>query len=524
MRAATPKQMNQLDSITINELGIPGIVLMENAALRVIEVIEETLGELKGKKVIVFAGKGNNGGDAFAVARHLFNQGVQAEVFLACPKQQVEGDAKLNLDILSRMGVPFTEVENKAGLGAIQSRLAAADLIVDGLLGTGIRGEIQGLMKEIIDCINMSGKAVISIDIPSGVDGESGKICGSAIKALKTVTFALPKIGQLIHPGCEQTGELIIADIGIPSKVVETQDIKVNMIQGESVAQMIPDRSSNSNKGNFGRIFIVSGSVGMTGAGCLTAGAALRTGAGLVYLGVPSILSSVYDACLLEAVTIPLEDEGRGSLSKQCTQQVLQHVQRTTVSAVGPGLSVNEEIVEIIRAIIENSEKPLILDADALNAISKDVSVLSKRKAEMVITPHPGEMARLAGISIEEVQNNRIKTAVEFSVKWGITTVLKGARTIVAHPDGSVYINTTGNSGMATGGTGDVLTGMIAGLVGQGMEPCDAAVAGVYLHGMAGDRAAASKGEHGMIAGDLVNEIPFVIKELVKKLKNDHHF
>ena len=517
MKLASPKQMNEIDSISINELGIPGIVLMENAALRVVEEISKVMGALHGKRIAVFAGKGNNGGDAMAVARHLFNKDAMVRVFLLAKKSSVEGDAGVNLNILSRIGLEVNEITDSEQLGEIKSGLASADLIVDGLLGTGLKGDVRGIMKETVDAVNASGRTVISIDMPSGVDGETGRVRGSCIKAHKTVTFGLPKTGQVIHPGCEYIGELVTVDIGLPGKAVDGVRIKSYVIDGELVSGLIPQRISNSNKGNYGKVLVVCGSVGMTGAGCLTAEAVLRAGAGLVYLAVPSSLAHIYNAALLESVTIPLEDGGTGYLGKGSRDMILGHLKRVRVAAVGPGLSVNDDITEIIGSIIENSGIPLILDADALNAVSRDIPVLKKLKAPAVLTPHPGEMARLAGISIDDVQNNRIDVAAGFAQKWGVTVVLKGSRTVVALPDGHICINTNGNSGMATGGTGDVLTGIIAGLAGQGVSPSDAAIAGVYIHGAAGDKAAGTKGEHGMIAGDMSREIAFVVKDLAQK-------
>lgn len=517
-KLVTPAQMNSIDSLTINKMGIPGIVLMENAALKVVEEIIKMLGKPESKRLVIFAGKGNNGGDAFAVARHMHNKGAKVSVFLLSPPKDIKGDARINLDVLANMGIRTVEIKDKGELDGLGCDIGCADLIVDGILGTGIRGEVRGIIKGAIEAINKSGKRIISIDIPSGVDGESGKICGSAINAHKTVTFGFPKIGQLVHPGCDATGELIVADIGIPREVVAGLELKAELIDRKMAEAIVPQRCNNSNKGDYGKVFIVSGSVGMTGAGCLTAEASLRSGAGLVYLGVPSILSSIYDASLLEAVTIPLEDEDKGSLSRQSIPRILSRLKNAAVAAVGPGLTVDDEIVEIVGSIIESSTIPLVMDADALNAISKDVNVLKKRNSEIIITPHPGEMSRLAGISTEEVQNNRMEVAAEFSARWGVITVLKGYRTVIACPDGSTYINTTGNSGMATAGTGDVLTGIMAGLIGQGVKPREAAAAAVYIHGKAGDNAACKKGEHGMIAGDVVKEIPFVIKELAKKI------
>ncbi len=506
--------MNELDNITINKFRIPGIVLMENAALKVVEEIFKTLGQLEDKNILVFAGKGNNGGDAFAVARHLYNGGARVTVYVLAEQQSIKGDAKINYDVLLQMGVKMTEVGAGYQVELPEKELQGADLVIDGLLGTGLKGEVAGIYREIIEVINRSGKKVIAIDIPSGIDGERGKVCGAGVRAYKTVTFQLPKTGQVIHPGCEYTGELVVAGIGIPDKAVEEIEIKGHVITGQMAGRLVPPRYGNSNKGDYGRIMVLSGSRGMTGAGCLCAEAALRTGAGLVYLCVPSTLSSIYEVSQKEAVTIGLEDGNAGVLTKAAIPGILKRMEKMKAAVVGPGLSTEGDAAEIIGSILENSGIPLILDADALNAVSKDVNLLKALKTTAVLTPHPGEMARLAGISIEEVQDNRIELASEFAAKYGVVLVLKGSRTVVAMPDGTIWINTTGNSGMATAGAGDALAGIIAGLAGQGAAPQDAAVAGVYLHGAAGDLAARDKGEYGMIAGDIVKNIPYAVKNL----------
>jgi len=515
MKIVTPAQMSEIDRTCINQYGIPGVVLMENAALRVVDEVIGTIGPVCGKNILIFAGKGNNGGDALAVARHLYNKGAAVKVYITAHKKEISGDAAINLNILEKSGVEPRELTGEWQPDAVEADLSEADLVIDGIFGTGLRGEVKGIAAEVIRLVNNSRKTVISIDIPSGVSGETGKVLGTCIKAFKTVTFGLPKIGLTIHPGCEFAGQLVVADIGIPGKVIEHFDIKTKVTDVVMVSKLIPPRHSESNKGDYGRVFLISGSTGMTGSGCLAAEAALRTGAGLVYLGVPSALAPVYGAAIREPVIIPLEDGGTGYLSKTSIPGLLQNLKGKDVIAVGPGLSMREGIAEVVAEIIKSSEVPLVLDADALNAISKDTSILRHLRTGAVITPHPGEMARLVGTSVSDIQSNRIGWAKEFSGRWNVITVLKGAKTVVAKPDGTVYINPTGNSGMATGGSGDVLTGVIAGLAAQGAKPEDAAVAGVYLHGLAGDMAAKKKGEYGLVAGDIVDELPGVIREMV---------
>lgn len=517
MRVVTPDQMRKIDKTAINDFGIPGIVLMENAAVGVVREVAEILGNIPGKKAIVLAGKGNNGGDAFAVARHLNNMGAYVSVYVLSKLDSILGDAKTNLDILVKMGIEIDEVTSDEQAAEIKNCLKSADIIVDGLLGTGLKGEVSGVMGEIIELVNASKVPVVAVDIPSGINGETGKVSKACIKAKTTVTFAFPKIGQLIHPGCDYVGDLKIVDIGIPKAAVDNTKIKGHLIDLELVSKLIPKRQDDSNKGTYGKILVVAGSRGMTGAACLTGGAALRSGAGLVYLAAPSSLVSIYAGALIEAVTIPLEDENKGFLTSEAIPGILKQLGKVSVAAVGPGLSSGNETRDVVYSIIENSEVPIVLDADGINLVAEDLSVLKKRRNQIVITPHPGEMARLVGASVKEVQEDRLNVARTFSKEWGVITVLKGSRTVIASPEGEIYINTTGNPGMSTGGSGDVLTGIIAGLIGQGLKPLDASIAGVYLHGVCGDNIAAKKGEHGLIAGDLVQEIPFVILDLQNK-------
>ena len=312
-----------------------------------------------------------------------------------------------------------------------------------------------------------------------------------------------------------------IRELGIPG-IVLMENAAVNLaginryvIDRELVAGIIPKRFNESSKGDYGKVFIITGSSGMTGSGCLCANAAMRSGAGLVYVGVPGSLSTIYCTKLTEPIIIPLPDNGSGSLLAACSEQIIGLMDRMDAVAIGPGLSVNDEIIVVVRDVIKESRIPLVLDADALNTVARDISMLKEGKAEIVVTPHPGEMARLTGLSISEVQSSRLKVAAEFAASNGVIVVLKGSRTVVALPDGALYVNTTGNPGMATGGAGDVLTGIIVSLVGQGVKPADAAIAGVYLHGLAGDAAAGKKGMHGMIAGDIIEELPYVIKDIV---------
>lgn len=517
MKVVTSGEMREIDRRAIQEFGIPGVVLMENAALKVFEAAKGMLGEAAGKRVLVFAGKGNNGGDGFAAARHLANWGAEVEVLLFAPKKYLSGDALINFSIIINMGIPVHDVLTSEDLEMVKSRLAGASLIIDAILGTGIKGPVSGILRDAVLLINNSGIPVLSVDIPSGVNGDNGRVCGDAVRADITVTFGLPKRGHFLFPGAEHTGKLLVEDIGIPKRVIEQyEDITGELITRSRIAGLITKRKRDVHKGTFGRVFFLAGSAGYTGAAFLACQGALRSGSGLVTLGVPESINPVMEVKLTEVMTLPLPETDEGTLSRDAVPAVLEQVRASRALGVGPGLSTCKDVPEVVKTLVREADIPLVLDADALNSLADDPDILKSRKAPAVITPHPGEMARLLGTSTAEVQEDRIEVAREAAAKWGVIVVLKGANTIIGHPDGRFFINTTGNPGMATGGTGDVLTGIITSFLGQGMSPLDAALAGVYIHGLAGDRVSLEKGERGLTAGDIVETLPLVISEFEK--------
>jgi hydroxyethylthiazole kinase-like uncharacterized protein yjeF len=515
MKVVTPRQMVFIDKTAIEKYGIPGVVLMENAAAAVTDEAVKMLGEPRGKNVLIVAGKGNNGGDGFAVARHLFNRGAEVSVYVIPSMKEAAGDALTNLKIILNLGIKTYEIPENGDTDHFKKLTAHSDLVVDALFGTGLKGPVTGIAADIIAIINSIAKKVLSVDIPSGVDGETGACEGEAINADCTVTFCLPKIGLLIPPGCEKAGRLRVADISIPESAVNEAGISVETIEKDSVRQLLPARKKQSHKGDYGKALIISGSVGMTGSGCLAASAALKSGAGLVYLSVPSSLAAIYGSSVPEPVLLPMEDNGSGYMAENATDILDDILSGKDIIAAGPGLSTRTGSRKLIRKLLETAEQPLVLDADALNIIAEDKSILRSIRNMAAVTPHPGEMARLAGVSAEQVQKNRLSVARQFAAEWNVVTVLKGYRTLVACPDGTVYINMSGNPGMATAGSGDVLTGVIAGLAGQGMKLSQAAVAGVYLHGLAGDKAAEDLGEYGLTATDILNRIPWAIKHVM---------
>lgn len=520
MKIANPVQMNAMDVSSINEYGIPGILLMENAAMAVVSEAVSMM-ESAANTITAVAGRGNNGGDAFAAARLLHCRGVDVKVYITGMKDGISGDALFNMTLLEKIGIPVFEITEDKDLEMLTDDMNKSQLILDGIFGTGLSREVSGLSAKVIDSMNASSKPILAIDIPSGIDGANGSIRGTCIKADTTVTFCMPKTGLVVNPGCEFTGRLVVAQIGTPPGVIDKQNIQTELIDARHVSRLIPVRRSESNKGDYGRALIVTGSTGMIGCGCLCSMAALRCGAGLVYTGVPGSLAGIYGASAAEPVVLPLEDGGSGCLSVKSVGQILRHMERMDVAAIGPGLTASDEVRQVVEQIIENSRVPLVLDADALNVLSGNPMILKKLNTEAVITPHPGEMARLTGLIIADIQKDRIGTAARFAAEYGVTVVLKGNRTVIAIPDGRIYINPTGNAGMATAGAGDILAGMIAGLVAQGVPVCDAAVAGVYLHGLAGDKAASYMGKHGMVAGDILLYVPHIMKELLSSFIAD---
>ncbi|MGI6452184.1 MAG: NAD(P)H-hydrate dehydratase [Syntrophomonadaceae bacterium] len=513
MKILSALEMKIIDSRAIEEVGIPGIVLMENAGIRTAEVVWDMISHLEEPKVAVIVGKGNNGGDGLVIARHLINRGVQVFTYLMTDAGQMSCDSLTNYNILKKMtGMIFPLMEEK-DLAGFTDTLQTGDLVVDAIYGIGFRGKMGGFESQVAELINRQKLPVVSVDIPSGVEADTGKVHGTAVKATKTVTMALPKLGLFINQGREFTGELIIADISIPEFLLNDANLKTNLITEKTVQSLITPRSPESHKGSYGHALIIGGSMGMSGAVLMAAYAALRCGTGLVTVALPESLVPVVETTLLEVMAKPLAQTAQGAISAESLLVIEKLLDKVSVCAVGPGLSVYPEAREVMRFIVEKTKIPLVIDADGLNALASDVILLQDCKAPIVITPHPGEMARLNGLSIKDIQSNRMSIAKQCAQKWGVTVVLKGNRTIVAGSSGEVFLNPTGNAGMATAGSGDVLCGLITGLMAQGLPPQDAAIAGVYLHGQTGDYVAAKyKGQRGLVAGDLIKYLPDILR------------
>ncbi|MCT4619262.1 MAG: NAD(P)H-hydrate dehydratase [Marinisporobacter sp.] len=515
MKIVNGEQIKELDRLAVDEFCIPGILLMEHAGVAITEEVLKSVEKRKNKEVTIVCGLGNNGGDGFVAARHLFHKGIPVKVFITGNPAEIKGDAKINYDIIHKLNIDIQILIGVNNLKKFSDAVKSCRVIVDGIFGTGLKREVDGLIGEIIQTINESGKKVISIDIPSGIGANDGAVYGTAVKADKTVVLALPKIGNLSYPGVDYVGEMILKDIGIPKKAIEKMQFNRNLITEDMVREIMPVRKRDTHKGSYGKAYIVAGSTGMTGAAILSCESALRSGAGLIKMPVPQSLNTIMETRLTEVITVPLPEFKRGVVGISDIEKILKTMEESNVIAVGPGSGRSRELEELLRNMLEHTSTPMVLDADALNALANRKEFLKLIKSQTVMTPHVGEMARLTGLEIDYINNNRIEVATDFAKKWNVVVILKGARTVVAGPKGEIFINITGNPGMATAGSGDVLTGIVTGLVAQGIDPLKAAAAAVYIHGTAGDLAAKKVGEYGLVASDIVKEVPFAIKEIV---------
>ncbi|MGE5372116.1 MAG: NAD(P)H-hydrate dehydratase [Solirubrobacterales bacterium] len=514
MRIASAEDIRSIDRRAETEYGIAGLILMENAGLRVVEAAERMLEKSGRRRVVVVAGKGNNGGDGLVAARHLMNAGSFVDIFVLGVPEQMTPDTRTNYEILDRMGANLLPLMNEDDLNPLMLAVMNCDLIIDAMYGTSFKGSLNEYDSKITRVVNWAASPVLSVDLPSGVEPDTGRVTGEAIQASWTVALALPKFGLLLDPGQQYAGNVTVADISIPAALLNAKAIKNNLITEEMVRAHFGPRSRNTHKGTYGHVLAIGGSVGMTGAVTLTAWAALAAGAGLVTAAVPESVQPLVEGALAEVMTVPLAQTGGQAIATDALPVIRDLLSRVSVCAIGPGMSRYPEAHAVIRNVLEYSKIPVVIDADGLNALSEDVSILKNRQIPIVLTPHPGEMARLLGSTIEKIQSDRVETARRAAIEWGVTVLLKGSRTIVAEPNGETYLNLTGNPGMATAGSGDVLTGIIAGLIAQGMKANVAAGIGAYLHGRAGDAAKELKGEHALTASDLIRALSEVLKPL----------
>ena len=516
MKIVTAQEMRNIDKAAAERFGLSGVVLMENAGHAVAEKAIQFLGEPRNKKVFIVCGGGNNGGDGYVAARWLYNRGARVKIFLAADRNNLRGNAAMHFETASRMGIECLELTDMRDMEKAKITMGFADLVIDALLGTGFQGEMTELYRDSIELMNASGQKILAVDIPSGVDADTGMVASVAVQAFCTVTFGLPKPGLLLYPGAGFAGEVEIAPIGIPTDLLTGAEIKQTLTTSEIAAGLLPLRQPDAHKGTCGHVLAVAGSRGFSGAAFLAVQGALRSGAGLVTVGVPESILGVMETKTTEAMTLELPETLAGGLGADAVRVIRDFAARSSVVLVGPGLGRQEETLESVREIIQTVDRPLVLDADALSALVGHLEFLAALEVLAVLTPHPGEMARLTGLSVQQVQSDRIGVARKAAVEWSNIVVLKGARTVVAFPDGGVYVNPTGNPAMAAGGMGDVLAGVIAALIAQGLSSHDAAVLGVYLHGLAGDLAAEGR-QVGMTAMDLAEKLPSAIFRLGKQ-------
>ena len=580
MYLVTAKEMQTIDKTAIESFGIPGQVLMENAGRGAVDMLMSHFPKIRSYRVAVLAGRGNNGGDGFVMARYLLEMGVNTTTFVLSDKERIFGDAKANLTLLeklihakavernpqrdelacrtsskivhlkcypsqsptSRKTRGLIEVADMETFQKIKTQLVHHDLFIDGILGTGLNSDVRGFYKEIIDTLNVTKKPIFSIDIPSGLNADTGKPMGSCIQATATATFGFAKIGQMIQPGKSLTGTLEVIDIGIPSFIAGQVAPTIHRIESKRLKDLFPDRPVESHKGSFGHLLVIAGSAGKTGAAALTCNSAMACGTGLVTLGIPESINAVMEPQVTESMTLPLPEMGKGCLSLNALEQIITASKGKSALALGPGLGMTPDTLSLVHAMIKEralSDIPMIIDADGLNALATDIvshdskenftsdqteksktalTDLKQRSAPTILTPHPGEMARLTGKSTREIQASRLDSARQFATSYQIILVLKGAGTVVALPDGTAHICPTGNPGMASGGMGDVLTGMIAGFMAQGIAPSDAALAGVYIHGLCGDILAENRGAFGFTATHIIDILPETIHTHIRQI------
>jgi NAD(P)H-hydrate epimerase len=527
MKILSADEMRRLDRLTSERAGVASRQLMENAGRHVAEFLQHEFPAAK--RVSILCGKGNNGGDALVAARYLRKQGLQPRVVLLAAPSDLKGDAQANYEAYRQAGGAVEALPGQPEWEKHRADLLDCDVVVDGLLGTGITGPVEGYFRAVIADLNAPGRRfrVLAVDIPSGLPSDSGEPLGEAVRADATITFTAPKRGQIFPPNCTRVGTLAVAPIGTPEELSAGDPaLFLNLITARQLARLPLRRPATAHKGDFGHVLLAAGSRGKTGAAALGGKAALRMGAGLATVATPASVLPIVAALVPEIMTEPLAETESGAVSSQALDygRFAKLLEGKTVLAMGPGLTTHPETTAFVRAVLEQFDLPLVLDADALNALVGQLDALRRRKARpVVLTPHPGEMGRLLGTTSAEVQRQRVEVAQRFAREYEVFVILKGHRTLVAAPDGQVYVNPTGNPGMASGGAGDVLTGMVAAAVAQwgGAALGDALCLAVYLHGLAGDLAAATQGEQALIASDVIEALPRAWKALGEKIERD---
>lgn len=521
MKIVTNEQMSALDQSTIKDYNIPGILLMEHASLALMKEAVRFSRNRKINRFLICCGPGNNGGDGLALARHLIRQQKEVHLFLFSTPDKLRDECLENYKMLTRQTEYVywlkgnQDIDKKALLKLLKEKMVKQTVVVDALFGTGLDRLVDGIFSQAIDKINQSDCPVISVDIPSGIQGNTGRVLGNSVKADITVSFQLPKAGNVLYPGAACNGILKIADIGIPNKLIENTSYLAMKTESKHIKEWVRCCQKNDHKGHGGTILVLAGTKGMTGAAVLAAKAAFRSGAGLVRIACEEQLNCIYEQMFPEATTIAYSVNEYGYLTCEAKKCLEEQISIADAIIAGPGWGKSKSRADYLEFLLDVSEKPMVLDADALNLLSENQRLFLHKKSPWIMTPHPGEMARLTGLSAEDVNSNRIEITKKYAEKWQSTILLKGAGTVISDHHGEVWINTTGNPGMATGGSGDVLTGIIASLYHRTNTAIHAATAAAYLHGVSGDMAA-SCGMTGTIASDLIDFLPKAFKKIIE--------
>jgi NAD(P)H-hydrate epimerase len=516
MYLVTAQEMRAFDATAIDDYGLPGVVLMENAGRTTFNILRDHFrGDVQGLTVSIIAGPGNNGGDGYVIARYLINHGALVQTFLLCPRDKIKGDALLNLQVLEKMTADIFPVDDPEALEEAAGVWLDSDVIVDAILGTGLSSEVRSPYRESILEINRCSGLRLSVDLPSGLEADTGQILGVCVEADITVTYGFPKLGMALYPGVEYCGQVHVVDISIPLPAIENNRPKaVLCCEPDRTTYLSLREDPQAHKGTFGHLLVVGGSPGKTGAPAMAAMAASRIGAGLVTVCVPASLNPILEAKLTEEMTEPMPETVLGYLGESAIERVLSLAQGKRCIVFGPGLSTHDGASELASQILRQYTGWVLIDADGLNALVGHMDALKSTRAQVVLTPHPGEMARLTGTTTKDVQKNRATLARATAAEYGVWLILKGARTITAAPDGALYVNTTGNPWMASGGQGDALSGILGGLLVQGIGPQEALPFGVYLHGLAADTIVQRDGPRPVLATDVIGEIAALLSTL----------
>jgi len=518
MKVASVSEMRKMDQTAVKKYGIDEILLMENAGNAVFFAIEKEIG-IKNNNFLIIAGGGNNGGDGMVIARKLYSNGAHVKFLLLSDEKKLKGITKKNFQILKKIGVSIKKKPNQKEIG---KALKETDIVIDAMLGTGLSGEVKGLYKKTIELINKSGKKVVSVDIPSGINGDTGEVMGTAVKSDITVTFGLPKIGNLNYPGYEHWKKLFVSHISFPPELYNDNTIKTAI----NFPVPLEKRAKDTHKGTFGKCLFISGAKKYLGAPYFSAMSFLKAGGGLSYLATPESISSFIGKKGRELVLLPQKETKAGSISKDNLKDLIEFSRNVDFVVMGPGLSLDKETQGLVRSLATKIKKPLLIDGDGLTALKGNLDILKKRKKLTVLTPHPAEFIRLFGGKTKEIKINRVRITREKAAEYGCFIVFKGANSLIGCPDGEVFINLTGNPGMATAGSGDVLSGIISAMfkVVPGNTEKDifknSIRTGVLIHGLAGDIEALKKGEDGITATDILYSIPEAIREYRKEGNN----